>query len=83
MEQPISPAARPAIWLIRAYQKMVSPSLGTNCRFHPTCSSYAMESIGRFGLLRGGALAAKRLGRCHPLVPGGFDPVPDSWRADR
>ena len=83
MEQSISPAARPAIWLIGTYQKLVSPSLGANCRFHPTCSSYARQAMSRFGLLRGGALAAKRLGRCHPLVPGGVDPVPQTWRVEK
>lgn len=73
-------AARPLVWLLRAYQKLVSPGLGANCRFHPTCSSYAIEALDRFGVIRGGALTVKRLGRCHPLVPGGYDPVPATWR---
>lgn len=65
--------------LIRVYQKMVSPNLGANCRYQPTCSSYAAEAIGRFGVFRGGWLSVKRIGRCHPLRPGGHDPVPEVW----
>jgi len=68
------------VGLIRFYQKLVSPTLGANCRYQPTCSSYAAEAIDRFGLFRGGWLGAKRIGRCHPLRPGGLDPVPDNWR---
>ncbi|HEX2154176.1 MAG TPA: membrane protein insertion efficiency factor YidD [Acidimicrobiia bacterium] len=63
--------------LIATYQKLVSPSLGANCRYQPTCSSYAREAIERFGVVRGGWLALRRLGRCHPLHRGGFDPVPN------
>lgn len=70
---------RLVVGLIRAYQKMVSPTLGANCRYQPTCSSYASEAIGRFGVLRGGWLSIKRIGRCHPLRPGGHDPVPEAW----
>lgn len=75
---------RPRTWavgLIKTYQKLVSPNLGTNCRYQPTCSTYTREAIERFGLIRGGWLGMKRIGRCHPLRPGGHDPVPDSWRA--
>jgi len=64
--------------ILRAYKRFLSPLLGPRCRFHPSCSSYAMEAIERFGALRGSWLAAKRVGRCHPLHPGGFDPVPDA-----
>lgn len=68
---------RALVGLITTYQKLVSPSLGTNCRYRPTCSTYAIEAVTRFGVLRGGWLAARRLGRCHPLRPGGYDPVPN------
>ena len=62
--------------LIRLYQWTVSPLLGPTCRFHPSCSQYALEAVLRFGVLQGGVLAVKRLARCHPWHPGGFDPVP-------
>jgi uncharacterized protein len=65
-----------AVFLIRLYQWTVSPLLGARCRFHPSCSQYAHEALLRFGLLPGGWLALKRVARCHPLHPGGFDPVP-------
>ena len=61
--------------LVRAYQLCVSPFLGPCCRFHPTCSEYAIEAIRRHGPLKGTALALFRLLRCHPLHPGGYDPV--------
>lgn len=64
--------------LIRLYQWTLSPLLGPRCRFHPTCSHYAHEAVGRHGALRGSWLAMKRIGRCHPWHPGGIDPVPTS-----
>jgi putative membrane protein insertion efficiency factor len=67
--------------MIRAYQRLLSPSLGKNCRYMPTCSQYAYEAIGRFGVLKGGAMAVRRISRCHPLSEGGYDPVPS--RGDR
>ena len=63
------------IALIKAYRGIVSPLLGQSCRFHPTCSAYAIEAIERYGAGRGAYLAAKRILRCHPLNPGGYDPV--------
>jgi len=62
--------------LLKSYQYAISPWLGRHCRFHPGCSSYALEAIERHGLLRGGWLAVKRISRCHPWSAGGFDPVP-------
>ena len=62
--------------LVRAYQLSLSPYLGQNCRFYPTCSNYASEAIGLHGALAGSALAARRLCKCHPWHPGGVDPVP-------
>jgi putative membrane protein insertion efficiency factor len=64
------------IALIRGYKMLVSPLLPPACRFHPTCSVYAMEAIERFGVLHGGKLAIGRILRCHPFHPGGYDPVP-------
>lgn len=72
------PAARFADWLLAGYQRWLSPALGAHCRFYPSCSSYARESIARFGLLKGGRLAVWRLLRCQPLSRGGYDPVPPS-----
>jgi hypothetical protein len=62
--------------LIRAYQYLLRPLLGSNCRFYPSCSDYAREAIERHGALRGLWLAVRRVARCHPYHPGGFDPVP-------
>ncbi len=64
------------IGLIKSYQRFISPLLGNNCRFTPTCSSYAIEAINRFGVLKGSWLASKRILKCHPLNAGGNDPVP-------
>jgi hypothetical protein len=69
---------RVAISLIKGYRYFLSPFFGQHCRFHPTCSAYAMEAIDRHGVSRGGIMVLRRLGRCHPLHEGGFDPVPQS-----
>jgi uncharacterized protein len=62
--------------LLRGYQFAIRPMLGSHCRFYPSCSDYARESVERYGALRGSWLAARRVGRCHPYHAGGFDPVP-------
>lgn len=67
---------RVAVLLLRGYKLLVSPLLPPACRFAPTCSEYAAEAIAKHGLLRGGWLAVKRVARCHPFHPGGYDPVP-------
>lgn len=64
--------------LVRAYQLLVSPMLGPRCRFHPSCSHYALEALERHGTIRGSSLSLKRLLRCHPWHPGGYDPVPEA-----
>ena len=65
-----------AVAPIVAYQRAISPLLGPHCRFHPSCSCYAREAILRHGVVKGTARALWRLMRCHPLHPGGYDPVP-------
>jgi putative membrane protein insertion efficiency factor len=65
------------IFIVRAYQVVLSPLLPPSCRYTPSCSNYAIEALQKHGALRGGWLAAKRIARCHPFRPGGHDPVPD------
>ena len=67
---------RIAIAPIRFYQRFISPALRSSCRYSPTCSAYAVTAIERHGVLRGGWMSLKRIGRCHPWHPGGYDPVP-------
>ena len=64
------------IALVRAYQLAISPLLPPACRYYPSCSAYALEALERHGAVRGGWLALRRIGRCNPFRPGGFDPVP-------
>ena len=63
------------LWLLRTYKRWISPALPASCRYVPTCSEYAAEAIERYGVFRGGLMAAWRLLRCHPFVKGGYDPV--------
>ncbi|ACM05138.1 membrane protein insertion efficiency factor YidD [Thermomicrobium roseum] len=65
-----------ALLLIRFYQRFISPGLPPACRFYPTCSEYGYEAISRYGIIKGGVLTVRRLLRCHPFHPGGYDPVP-------
>ena len=66
-----------ALKLLRAYQLLISPMLGQNCRFSPSCSNYAMQAIERFGFFKCSWLTTRRLLRCHPFHPGGHDPIPE------
>jgi uncharacterized protein len=66
---------RGAIALLRGYQRWISPLLGARCKYYPSCSEYAVQAIGRYGILRGSVLAAWRLLRCNPFSHGGYDPV--------
>ena len=66
----------PFILLIKIYQKIISPVLGPQCRFTPTCSNYALEAFKKYGVFKGGWLAVKRIAKCHPWGGSGYDPVP-------
>ena len=68
--------AWPLLLLVRIYRYTLSPLLGVNCRYQPTCSEYAVEALRQHGAFRGMALAARRIGRCHPWGGSGYDPVP-------
>jgi putative membrane protein insertion efficiency factor len=72
----------PRFWgiaLVRGYQYLISPWLGGNCRYAPTCSDYAVQALRRHGALKGGWLALRRIGRCHPWGSWGYDPVPEHY----
>ncbi|BAZ46106.1 hypothetical protein NIES4102_31340 [Chondrocystis sp. NIES-4102] len=66
------------LWLILGYRRLISPLFPPSCRFQPTCSQYALEAITLHGTIKGSYLALKRILRCHPFHPGGYDPVPKS-----
>jgi putative membrane protein insertion efficiency factor len=72
----MTPAASVLAGAVRVYQWTLRPVIGANCRFEPSCSHYAIEALGTHGALRGSALAARRILRCNPWHPGGYDPVP-------
>ncbi|MGL5876156.1 MAG: membrane protein insertion efficiency factor YidD [Xenococcaceae cyanobacterium] len=69
------------ILLIKGYRKFISPLFLPSCRFQPTCSQYAIEAVERFGVFKGSWLAVRRISRCHPFHPGGYDPVPPCDRS--
>lgn len=64
------------VWAVRVYRRFLSPMKPPSCRFYPSCSAYAEEALTRYGALRGAWLSARRVLRCHPFHPGGYDPVP-------
>ena len=74
--------AVPLIGLVQLYRVLLSPWLGANCRFQPTCSEYTIEALRTHGAVRGSVLAAKRIGRCHPWGGSGYDPVPKNKEDD-
>lgn len=76
----MSPATHTLAVLVKGYRLVISPLLGSNCRFQPTCSSYALEALDKHGALKGGWLAAKRIAKCHPWGGSGIDNVPPSGK---
>jgi putative membrane protein insertion efficiency factor len=76
----ITPGVRAALVAVRAYQLLLAPFAGGACRFHPTCSAYALEALTEHGVWRGGRLALARVAKCHPFGPSGIDAVPPSSR---
>jgi putative membrane protein insertion efficiency factor len=82
-EAQFSAGARVLTAAITGYRRFISPLLGPHCRFAPSCSAYALEAVRTHGALRGSWLAVRRLARCHPFNPGGFDPVPQATRRRR
>lgn len=82
-EAKLSAGARVLAVAITGYRRFISPLLGPHCRFAPSCSAYALEAVREHGALRGSWLAVRRIARCHPFNPGGFDPVPPADRRRR
>jgi len=76
----LTPGVRAALVAVRAYQLALAPFAGGACRFHPTCSAYALEALTEHGVWRGGKLALARVAKCHPLGPSGVDAVPPRSR---
>jgi uncharacterized protein len=79
----MSVGSRIACGMVRGYQLLLRPLLPAACRFQPSCSEYAREALSRHGVMRGGWLALRRLARCHPWNPGGYDPPPDALTRPR
>lgn len=77
LPRPPTLSARMLARAVIAYRRWISPALPARCRFYPSCSAYALEAISRHGAVRGTVLAGRRLLRCHPFHPGGYDPVPE------
>ena len=75
-------AVKPLLFLIDIYRYLISPLFPQSCRFYPSCSNYARDALLTFGLIRGGFLTIKRLLRCHPFHPGGFDPLPHTEKQE-
>ena len=67
------------MWLVRAYRLLLSPWLGSSCRFEPTCSAYSLQALEQHGAAKGSYLTLRRLARCHPWCVGGHDPVPPAF----
>jgi hypothetical protein len=65
------------LWIIRGYQRFLSPVIPSGCRYDPTCSHYTYQAIEKYGVIRGGWMGIQRIARCHGLSPGGYDPVPE------
>jgi putative membrane protein insertion efficiency factor len=78
----MSPLAHIFALPVKFYRLVISPVIGSNCRYQPTCSEYALEALKAHGALKGGWLAARRISRCHPLGGSGYDPVPDKSKSD-